>query len=189
MPEKALPSTAHYTSQSPRTPPHAALKSSPACPPSLLTPCWPRPRRAHFNGWDHVRATPPRRGCPSRTAAPRGPRSRGTVSSIGLAAGARIAPASAPPPAPSPGACAAALQTGRGHAPQIFHAAPSRAGARRFNHARAHIPGTGHNSRGGRPRLAHAAEPPGPLHFLGHFGKLPKSQHLESFRERFVYCV
>ena len=102
---------------------------------------------------------------------------------IGLVAGARIAPASAPPPAPAPGACAAALQTGRGHAPQIFHAAPSRAGARRFNHARAHIPGTGHNSRGGRPRLAHAAEPPGPLHFLGHFGKLP------AFRERGLFIA
>jgi len=34
---------------------------------------------------------------------------------------------------------------------------------------RAHTPGTGHNSRGGRPRPAHAAEPPGPLHH-GHFG-------------------
>jgi hypothetical protein len=36
--------------------------------------------------------------------------------------------------------------------------------------------GTEHNSRGGRPRLAHAAEPPGPLHLHGHSGKLPRAK-------------
>jgi hypothetical protein len=52
----------------------------------------------------------------------------------------------------------------------------SRAGARLFNHAQAHIPVTGHNSCGGRPRPAHVAEPPGPLHLHGHFGKLPRAR-------------
>ena len=50
----------------------------------------------------------------------------------------RIVPASAPPPAQAPGACRAALQSGRGHGPQFVAAAPSRTGARRFNRARAH---------------------------------------------------
>jgi hypothetical protein len=86
------------------------------------------------------------------------------VTSIGLAAGARIVQAPGLPPAPAPGACRAALQSGRGHGPQFVAAAPGRAGARRFNRARTHVPDTGHNSRGGRPRPAHAAEPPGPLH-------------------------
>jgi hypothetical protein len=55
------------------------------------------------------------------------------------------------------GAGAAALQNGRGHGPQCLAAAPSRAAARRFNRSRAHIPGTGHNSRGSRPRLFFSA--------------------------------
>ncbi len=97
--------------------------------------------------------------------------------SIRLAAGARIVQAPGLPPAPAPGACRAALQSGAGHGPQFVAAAPSRAGARRFNRARAHISGTGQNSRGSRPRPAHAAEPPGPLHLHGHFGKLAKSQN------------
>ena len=117
-------------------------------------------------------ATALRRGCPSRTAARRGPRSRGAVPSIGLAAGARIVQAPGLPPAPAPGACRAAL----GHGPQFVAAAPSRAGAQRFNRARAHIPGTEHASRGGRPRAPHAAEPPAALHLHGHFGKLPRAR-------------
>ena len=83
---------------------------------------------------------------------------------IGLAAGARIVHAPGLPSAPAPGACRAALQNCAGHGARFFHAAAARAGARRFNRARAHVPGTEHNSRGGRPRPAHAAEPPGPLH-------------------------
>jgi hypothetical protein len=97
------------------------------------------------------------------------------VPSIGLVVGARIVQAPGLPPAPAPDACGAALQSGAGHGPQFVAAAPSRAGARCFNRARAHIPGTGHNSRGGRPRPAHAAEPPGPLHLHRHFGKLPRA--------------
>ena len=62
------------------------------------------------------------------------------------------------------------------HGPQLVATAPSRAGARRLNRARAHIPGTEQNSRGGRPRPAHSAEPPGPLHLYGHFGKLPRTK-------------
>ncbi len=58
--------------------------------------------------------------------------------SIGLAAGVRIVQAPGLPPAPAPGACRAALQSGRGHGPQFVAAAPSRTGARRFNRARAH---------------------------------------------------
>jgi hypothetical protein len=109
---------AHHTGQLPRTPPLAAPKSSPARPPSSLAPSRPRPRPAprapRANGWDPVWATTARRGCPSRTAARRGPRSRGAVPSIGLAAGARIVQAPGLPPAPAPGACRAALQSGRG---------------------------------------------------------------------------
>jgi hypothetical protein len=140
---------------------HAAPKSSPARPPGSLAPCRPRTRCARraprANGWDLIWATSARRGCPSRTAVRRGPQSRGAVPSIGLAAGARIAQAPAPAGAPAQGACAAALHNGRGHGPQCLAAAPSRAAARRFNRSRAHIPGTGHNSRGSRPRLFFSA--------------------------------
>jgi hypothetical protein len=45
--------------------------------------------------------------------------------------------------------------------PRFFHAAAARAGARRFNRVRAHIPGTEHASPGGRPRAPHAAVPLG----------------------------
>jgi hypothetical protein len=86
---------------------------------------------------------PRRRGCSSRTAARRGPRSRGAVTSIGLAAGTRIVQAPGLPPAPAPGACRAALQSGRRHGPQFVAAAPGCAGARRFNRARTHVPDTG----------------------------------------------
>ena len=89
--------------------------------------------------------------------------------SIGLAAGARIAQAPALPPAPAPGACRAALQSGAGHGAQFFHAAAARAGARRFNRARAHVPGKEHASPGGRPRAPHAAVPSAALHLPGHF--------------------
>jgi len=99
------------------------------------------------------------------------------VPSIGLAAGARIAQAAGLPLAPAPGACRAALQSGAGHGPQFVAAAPSRAGARRFNRARAHIPGTEHASRGGRPRAPHAAVPSAALHLRGHFAKLPASPY------------
>jgi len=54
------------------------------------------------------------------------------VPSIGLAAGARIPQASALPPAPAPGG--------------------KTADALRFNRARAHIPGTQHDSPGARAR-------------------------------------
>ena len=84
-----------------------------------------------------LRATSAHRGCPSRTAAPRGPRSRGAVPSIGIAAGTRIAQASAPPPAAAPGACAAALQNGCGNGPQHLAAALSRDAARHFIQLRA----------------------------------------------------
>jgi hypothetical protein len=86
-----------------------------------------------------------RRGCPSGSAAHRGPRSRWAVPSIGLAAGVRIVQAPGLPPAPAPGACRAAMQGGAGHGPQFVAAASSRTGARRFIHARGHIylaPGT-----------------------------------------------
>jgi hypothetical protein len=98
------------------------------------------------------------------------------VPSIGLAAGACIVQAPGLPPAPGPDACRAALQSGRGHGPQFVAAAPSRTGARRFNRAQAHTPVTEHNSRCGRPRPEHAAEPPGPLHLHGHFGKLQEPE-------------
>jgi len=91
------------------------------------------------------------------------------VPSIGLAAGARIAQAPALPPAPAPGACRAALQSGAGHGARFFHAAAARAGARRFNRARTHISGTEHASLGGRPRAPHAAVPSAALHLPGHF--------------------
>jgi hypothetical protein len=85
-----------------RTPPLAAAKSSPARTPSSLAPSRPRPRPApraqRANGWDPVWATAAPRGCPSRTAARRGPRSRGAVPCIGLAAGARIVQAPGLPP-------------------------------------------------------------------------------------------
>ena len=42
-------------------------------------------------------------------------------------------------------------------------------GARRFNRARAHIPGTDHTCLGGRPRALHAAVPSAALHLPGHF--------------------
>ena len=109
------------------TPPElaGAQQAAPAAPhgPTAGNPAW---------------ATAPRRGCPSRPAARRGPRSRGAVPSIGLAAGARIVQAPGLPPAPAPGACRAALQSGRGHDPHFLAAAPSH--ALPFNRARAHIP-------------------------------------------------
>jgi hypothetical protein len=116
----------------------------------------PAPPRGPTAG-NPARGPAGRRGCPSGTATRRGPRSKGAVPSIGLAAGARIAQAPGLPPAPAPGACRSALQSGAGHGPQFVAAAPSRIGARRFNRARAHIPGTVHNCC--RPRPAHAAEP------------------------------
>ena len=162
-----------------RHPPHAAAKSSPARPPSSLAPQLaapaprlPRPAGQRLPAW----ATASRRGCPSGTAARRGPRSRGAVPSIGLAAGARIAQAPGLPPAPAPGACRAALQSGAGHGPQFVAAAASHAGARGFNRARAHISGTEHASRGGRPRAPHAAVPSAALHLRGHFAKLPRAK-------------
>jgi len=91
------------------------------------------------------------------------------VPSIRLAAGARIAQAPALPPAPAPGVCRAALQSGAGHGPQFVAAAASRAGARRFNRAREQIPGTDHASPSGRPRAPHAAVPSAALHLPGHF--------------------
>ena len=98
------------------------------------------------------------------------------MSSIGLTAGERIAQAPALPPAPAPGACRAALQNCAGHGAQFFHAAAARAGARRFNRARAHVPGTEHASPGGRPRAPHAAVPSAALHLRGHFAKLPSAR-------------
>jgi hypothetical protein len=98
------------------------------------------------------------------------------VPSIGLAAGARIAKAAGLPLAPTPGACRAALQSGAGHGAQFFHAAAARAGARRFNRARAHVPGTEHASPGGRPRAPHAAVPSAALHLRGHFAQLPRAK-------------
>ena len=48
--------TTHHTGQRPRTPPHAAAKSSPARPMSSLAPSRPRPRRARraprANSWE-----------------------------------------------------------------------------------------------------------------------------------------
>jgi hypothetical protein len=123
-----------------------------------------------------LRATSAHRGCPSRTSATRGPRSRGDVPSIGIAAGTRIAQASAPPPATAPGACAAALQNCRGNGPQHLAASLSHDTARHFIqlcvgsyiwHRK--------NSRSGRPRPAHATEPPAPTHLHGHFAKLPRA--------------
>jgi hypothetical protein len=67
------------------------------------------------------------------------------------------------------GACRAALQNCAGHGARFFHAAAARAGARRFNRARAHIPGTDHASPSGRPRAPHAAVPSAALHLPGHF--------------------
>jgi hypothetical protein len=98
------------------------------------------------------------------------------VPSIGLAAGAHIAQAPGMPPAPAPGACRAVLQSGAGHCPQFVAAAPSRAGARRFNRARAHIPGTDHASPCGRPRAPHAAVPSDAIHLRGHFAQLPRAR-------------
>jgi hypothetical protein len=78
--------------------------------------------------------------------------------------GSRQGRASCRPLGCRPRRCRATAGSGRGHGPQFVAAAPGRTGARRFNRARAHTPGTENNSRGGRPRLAHAAEPPGLLH-------------------------
>ena len=157
------------------SPPLAAAKSSPARPPSSLTPSRPRPRRASAPRWPTAETpawtTAGRRGCPSRTAEPHSPRSMDAVPSIGLTAGACIVQGPGLPPAPAPGACRAALQSGAAQGPQFVAADPSLTVYLRFN-----IPGTGHNSRGGRPRPAHAAELPGPLHLHGHFGKLPRAR-------------
>jgi hypothetical protein len=65
--------------------------------------------------------------------------------------------------------CRAALQNCAGHGARFFHAAATRSGARRFNRARAHIPGTDHASPSGRPRAPHAAVPSAALHLPGHF--------------------
>ena len=46
--------------------------------------------------------------------------------------------------------------------------------ARHFSCARAHIPGTGHNSRCGCLRAAHAAVPCAALHVPGHFRLVPQ---------------
>ena len=97
--------------------------------------------------------------------------------SIGLAAGARIAQAAGLPLPPAPGACRAALQNCAGHGARFFHAAAARAGARRFNRARAHIPVIDHASPGGRPRAPHAAVPSAALHLPGHFANC----HAENF--------
>ena len=117
-----------------------------------------------------------RRGCPSRTASRRCLRSRGAVPSIGLEAGARIVQAPGLPPAPAPDGCAAALESAAGPAPIFLKSgsAAQRPGA--SARPRAHIPVTPLNSRGGRQRPAHAAEPPGPLHLPGHFGQLPRAR-------------
>jgi hypothetical protein len=143
--------------------PAGHARASPAAPrgPTAGNPAW---------------ATASRRGCPSGSAARRGPRSRGAVPSIGLAAGARIVQAPGLPPAPAPGACRAALQSGAGHGPPFVAAASSRTGARRFNRARAHVPGTEHASPGGRPRAPHAAVPSAALHLRGHFAQLPRAK-------------
>jgi hypothetical protein len=87
----------------------------------------------------------------SHRGVPRPPE-QGRVPSIELAARKRIVQAPALPPAQAAGACAVPPQSGRQHAPQCMAAAPSRAAARRFNRAQAQIPGTGHHTRGGRPR-------------------------------------
>ena len=50
----------------------------------------------------------------------------------------------------------------------VFESA-ARAGARRINHARAHIPGTDHASPSGCPCAPHAAVPSAALHLPGHF--------------------
>jgi hypothetical protein len=92
------------------------------------------------------------------------PPEQGAVTSIGLAAGASIVQAPGLPSAPVQDACRAALQSGSGHGPQFVAASPGRAGSRRFNRAQTHVPDTGHNSRCGRLRPAHAAEPPCLLH-------------------------
>jgi hypothetical protein len=54
--------------------------------------------------------------------------------------------------------------------PKFVAAAQSHADAQQFNSARAHAPGTRHNSPCGRP--AHAAAPHAPLCLHGHFGQL-----------------
>ena len=114
---------------------------------------------------------------PPELASRRCPRSRGAVPSIG---GSRQGRASCGPLGCRP-------RRRRAHARPSWKVAAgtsaifleSGSAAQRLGastRARAHIPGTGHNSRGGRPRPAHDEEPPGPLHLHGHFGKLPRAR-------------
>ena len=150
-----------------RHPLHAAPKSSPARPPSSLAPSRPRPRPAGRARRARRQRLGPRLG---DRAAP----------------GVTISHHGAPLP-PEQGRCAHHRARGRG-AHRACPWAAVRAGAGRLQGgaakwprgtvrnllqplraaqapgARAHTPGTEHNSRGGRPRPAHAAEPPGPLH-------------------------
>jgi hypothetical protein len=89
------------------------------------------------------------------------------------------------PPVQVPGVCVAEPQNTSWHDPQFSAAAPSINVARCFNRARAHIPGTGHHSSGGRPCPAHAAVPPAAIHLEGHFGNCSDStrdSHLASVR-------
>ena len=129
-------------------------------PPELTGTCAaapaPRPRRPAGQRLSlHLGGPGSAGGAHLCTAGPGGPRSRGVVPSIGLAAGARIPQAPALPPAPAPGT--ARRQNCAGHGARFFHATAACAGARRFNRARAHIPGTEHDSPGGRPCAPHAA--------------------------------
>ena len=86
----------------------------------------------------------------------------------GLAAGARIVRAPGLPPAPAPCACAPSWKVAAVTSAIFLESgsAAQRLGA--STRARAHIPGTALNSRGGRQRPAHAAEHPGPLHLRLH---------------------
>ena len=86
--------------------------------------------------------------------------------SIGLTVGARIAQAPALPPAPAPGAAGRRCKTAQGTVHDFSTPLPR---ARRFNRARAHIPGTDHASPSGRPCAPHAAVPSAALHLPGHF--------------------
>ena len=57
-----------------------------------------------------------------------------------------------------------------------------------FNCAREDTSGTRKNSRGVRPRPAHAAEPPAAPHLHGHFAKLPRANSRSAYR-RATSCV